>query len=66
MLKRSIVLLFGVAYLLFAVTTTVYILVAIRLEETDLVDSPGDAYREYRERVPMLIPLMPMGRSREG
>jgi methanethiol S-methyltransferase len=45
-------------HLLFALMTTAYILVAIQLEERDLVDSLGDDYRRYRERVPMLIPFM--------
>jgi protein-S-isoprenylcysteine O-methyltransferase Ste14 len=46
-------------HLLFAIVTTAYILIAIQLEERDLVRMFGDAYVNYRRRVSMLIPWPP-------
>ncbi|MBK8025371.1 MAG: isoprenylcysteine carboxylmethyltransferase family protein [Chloroflexi bacterium] len=48
-----------VGHLLFAVATTAFILIAIQLEEHDLVGYFGDQYREYRRKTPMLIPRRP-------
>ena len=44
-----------VTHLLFAAVTTAYILVAIQLEERDLMDAHPE-YTAYRSRVPMLLP----------
>ncbi|MEX0648757.1 MAG: methanethiol S-methyltransferase [Balneolaceae bacterium] len=47
-----------VGHLIFAVTTTLYILIAIKfLEERDLKNVHGDRYTDYQEKVPMLIPF---------
>jgi protein-S-isoprenylcysteine O-methyltransferase Ste14 len=44
------------AHVVFAVGCTGYILGAIQLEERDLMNALGEDYKEYRRRVPMLIP----------
>jgi methanethiol S-methyltransferase len=44
-------------HLLFSAVASGYILVAIQLEERDLVHAFGERYRRYRQRVPMLIPF---------
>ena len=43
-------------HLLFAFATTAYVLIAIQLEERDLIAHFGDQYRDYRGRVGMLTP----------
>jgi methanethiol S-methyltransferase len=47
------------AHLVFALGSTVYILIAIQLEERDLVDAFGATYETYRARTPMLVPHVP-------
>jgi protein-S-isoprenylcysteine O-methyltransferase Ste14 len=45
-----------VAHLVFAIATTAYILIAIQLEERDLL-AEHPQYAQYRKRVPMLVPF---------
>lgn len=44
-------------HLLFAAVTTAYILVAVRLEERDLLAYHGEQYAAYQSQVRMLLPL---------
>lgn len=44
-------------HLLFALGMTGYILAAIPHEEADLEAGLGESYREYKKRVPMLVPF---------
>ena len=50
-------------HLVFAAATTAYILIAIQLEEHDLIGLFGDSYRRYRHSVSMIVPWVP---GREG
>ena len=44
-------------HLLFSAAITVYTLIAIQLEENDLIEQYGDQYRHYRQQAAMLVPL---------
>lgn len=46
-----------IAHLVFSLATTLYILIAIQLEERDLLKIHGDDYIKYRRRIPMILPL---------
>ncbi len=45
-------------HLLFAVTTTAYIFIALQFEEKDLITFFGDVYKNYQKKVPMLFPFI--------
>ncbi len=45
-----------VGHLLFASICTAYIMIAVRIEERDLVDVFGERYRRYQDQVPMFVP----------
>jgi protein-S-isoprenylcysteine O-methyltransferase Ste14 len=56
----------SVGHLMFAGVLTIYMLVAIPIEEKDLGDLYGEEYQEYRRRVPALVPLPRGSRTREA
>lgn len=51
-----------VGHLFFAAATTAYMLLAIPLEERDLAQFHGQAYEDYRGRVPKLLPFFKRNR----
>ncbi|WP_025113482.1 methanethiol S-methyltransferase [Pseudomonas sp. H1h] len=53
----------SVGHLLFALTSSVYILIGAHLEEKDLVSAFGRQYLEYQQRVGMLLPFRKASRA---
>ena len=50
--------------LLFAAVATAYMVVAVYLEEADLRQTFGDAYRRYQETTPRYFPRLARRRAR--
>jgi methanethiol S-methyltransferase len=55
-----------IAHLVFAIATTGYILIAIQLEEKDLIRIHGKDYVNYRKTVPMIFPLGKKNKEAQG
>ncbi len=54
-----------VGHLVFALTFSLYILIALQIEERDLMQLHPEEYADYRRRVPMLVPFT-RGRASPG
>lgn len=54
------------AHLMFAIITTVYIIVATRFEERDLASAIGKPYTDYQQTTPRLIPRIGRSKGRAG
>jgi protein-S-isoprenylcysteine O-methyltransferase Ste14 len=52
-----------VGHLLFAFATTGYILIAIQIEERDMVSLHGNEYKRYQQEVSQIIPLPPKNQT---
>lgn len=51
--------LMTVGHLIFSITTTLYIFIAVKyLEERDLKNMHGKAYEDYQKEVPMIVPFI--------
>jgi protein-S-isoprenylcysteine O-methyltransferase Ste14 len=53
-------------HLIFALGMTGYILIGLYFEERDLARHFGNAYREYQQTTPMLIPILRLGAKQAG
>lgn len=53
-------------HLLFALATTGYILIAVQLEERDLIANHGESYKRYQRDVPAFFPLPKRTRNSGG
>jgi protein-S-isoprenylcysteine O-methyltransferase Ste14 len=55
--------LMTVGHLIFSITSTVYIFIAVKyLEEKDLRKSIGKEHEDYQKKVPMIIPFTKKGK----
>ena len=54
------------SHLFFSIMTSLYIAIAVRFEERDLIDALGDDYRSYKQRVPMFFPKLVDGKLGES